>query len=214
MTQVKICGITSLEDAQVAVEAGADLLGFVFYPPSPRHVTPEKVRKIVDRFSLSGVHLVGVFVDQSPEIIVQTLDFCGLNYAQLHGSEPPEVVSNLVERGLGVIKAFRVRDEGSLEAVKSYRATAYLLDTYVPGQPGGTGHRFDWTLAERVKEHGPVILAGGLTPDNVTQAVRAAQPWGVDVSSGVEAAPGRKDPEKVRRFVAAVKRGRIGNDPS
>jgi phosphoribosylanthranilate isomerase len=110
-----------------------------------------------------------------------------------------------MERGLGVIKAFRVRDRTSLAEIGRYRATAYLLDAYIPGQPGGTGHSFDWTLAVQAKGYGPVILAGGLTPDNVLQAVRTIQPWGVDVSSGVEAAPGRKDPDKVRRFITAVK---------
>ncbi len=207
MTKVKICGICNLEDAQVAAEAGADLLGFVFYPPSPRYVTPEQVRQIVKRSRAFNLYYVGVFVDQPPDVVDQTLNFCGLDYAQLHGAEPPEAVDRLIGRGYGVIKAFRVRDERSLPEIASYRATAYLLDTYVPGQPGGTGHRFDWSLVEPVKEHGPVILAGGLTPDNVTQALHTAQPWGVDVSSGVEATPRRKDPELVRCFIAAAKRG-------
>jgi phosphoribosylanthranilate isomerase len=213
MTRVKICGITNLEDAQVAVQFGADLLGFVFYPPSPRYVTPEGVREIVPQIrpisnlqsSTSIPHFVGVFVDQGPEVVAHILDFCGLNYAQLHGAEPPETVTTLMERKLGVIKAFRVRDEASLAQIERYRATAYLLDTYVPGQPGGTGHHFDWTLAVRAVKYGPVILAGGLTPDNVAEAVRTIHPWGVDVSSGVEAEPGRKDHDRLRRFIAAAK---------
>jgi phosphoribosylanthranilate isomerase len=209
MTKVKICGITNLEDARIAVEGGADFLGFIFYPKSPRYVTPKQVREIVTQLRsqspIPNPHLVGVFVDQRPEIIAQTLDFCGLDYAQLHGAEPPEAVTTLMERGLGVIKAFRVRDEAALVEIERYRATAYLLDAYVPGQPGGTGHTFDWTLAVQAKGYGPVILAGGLTPDNVAGAVHTIQPWGVDVSSGVEAAPGCKDPHKVRRFIAIAK---------
>ena len=219
MTKVKICGITNLQDAQVAIEAGADFLGFIFYPKSPRYVTPQQVREIVTQLRpqppiplrsapgtiASNLHLVGVFVDQSPEIVAQTLAFCGLDYAQLHGAESPATVKALMGRGFGVIKAFRVRDGATLVEIQRYRATAYLLDTYVSGQPGGTGHTFDWTLAARAKGYGPIILAGGLTPDNVAQAERAAQPWGVDVSSGVEATPGHKDHDQVRRFIATAK---------
>jgi phosphoribosylanthranilate isomerase len=223
MTRVKICGITNAEDARVAVEAGADFLGFIFYPKSPRYVTPSQVRKIVAQYPntqhlhraadavqvylVSNTHLVGVFVNERPETVAQTLDFCGLDYAQLHGAETPETVSALVEQGYGVIKAFRVRDEAVLAEIERYRATAYLLDTFVAGRSGGTGRTFDWNLAARAVQYGPVVLAGGLRPDNVARAVRVAQPWGVDVSSGVEARPGRKDPDKVRRFVATVKKG-------
>jgi phosphoribosylanthranilate isomerase len=150
---------------------------------------------------------VGVFVNERPEIVAQTLDFCGLDYAQLHGAETPETVSALMERGFGVIKAFRVRDEAVLAEIERYRATAYLLDTFVAGRSGGTGRTFDWNLAAQAVQYGPIVLAGGLTPDNVARAVRVARPWGVDVSSGVEARPGRKDPDKVHRFIATVKKG-------
>jgi phosphoribosylanthranilate isomerase len=211
MTRVKICGLTNPKDALVAAEAGADFLGFIFYPPSPRYVTPEQVQEIVTQIRsqspIPNLHLVGVFVDQRPEIVAQTLDFCGLDYAQLHGTEPPERVNTLMDWGLSVIKAFRVRDGTSLVEIERYRATAYLLDAYVPGQPGGTGHTFDWALAMRARQYGPVILAGGLTPDNVAQAVHQVQPWAVDVSSGVEATPGRKDHDKLRQFIAAAKSG-------
>jgi len=211
MTRVKICGLTNPKDALVAAEAGADFLGFIFYPPSPRYVTPEQAQEIVTQIRsqspISNPHLVGVFVDQRPEIVAQTLDFCGLDYAQLHGTEPPERVTTLMDWGLSVIKAFRIRDGASLVEIERYRATAYLLDAYVPGQPGGTGHTFDWALAARARQYGPVILAGGLTPGNVAQAVHQVQPWAVDVSSGVEATPGRKDHDKLRQFIAATKSG-------
>ena len=139
------------------------------------------------------------------ETVAQTLDFCGLDYAQLHGAESPQTVSALMERGFSVIKAFRVRDGADLAEMERYRATAYLLDTYVAGQPGGTGRPFDWKLAAQAGQVGPIIVAGGLTPDNVAQAIRTARPWAVDVSSGIEATPGRKDHAKLRRFMAAAK---------
>lgn len=209
MTRVKICGLTNPEDALIAAEAGADLLGFIFYPKSPRYVTPEKVREIVAQIRpqspISNICLVGVFVDQSPAIVAQTLDFCSLDYAQLHGTESAEEVTTLTDWGLRVIKAFRIRDGTSLADIGRYQATAYHLDAYVPGQLGGTGHTFDWGLAVQARQYGPIILAGGLTPDNVAQAVHRVQPWAVDVSSGVEATPGRKDHDKLRRFIAAAK---------
>jgi phosphoribosylanthranilate isomerase len=210
MTRVKICGITNTEDALVAAEAGADLLGFIFYPPSPRSVTPDQAHQIIKtlRVSLSPcppISFVGVFVDEEPDSVRQIVTHCGLDYAQLHGTEPPELVRALMDEGIGVIKGFRVRDGGSLAKLERYRATAYLLDAYVPGQPGGTGQTFDWELAVQAKKHGPILLAGGLIPENVAQAVRMVRPWGVDVASGVEAAPGRKDHDKLRRFVATVK---------
>jgi phosphoribosylanthranilate isomerase len=209
MTLVKICGITNIEDARVAVAAGADLLGFIFYPQSPRYVPPERVCEIVSDLcaETGGVtpRLVGVFVDAAPEAVLRTRRKCGLHLVQLHGSEPPQAVEDLMATGTGVIKAFRVRDAGSLSAMARYRPTAFLLDTYVGGQPGGTGRTFNWELALEAKRYGPVVLAGGLTPENVAQAVRQVRPWAVDVSSGVEASPGRKDHDRVYRFVANVR---------
>jgi len=208
MTQVKICGLTNLQDALIAVEAGADLLGFIFYPPSPRAVTPERARGIAEAVRNAGfpVRLVGVFVSESPETVHQTLSYCRLDCAQLHGAESPRTVAALMGEGIAVIKAFRVHDGVSPGEMARYRAMAYLLDAFVAGQPGGTGHTFDWQLAVRAARQFPILLAGGLTPDNVAQAVRTVRPWGVDVASGVEAAPGRKDPDQVRRFLVAIRR--------
>ncbi|MGD2205487.1 MAG: phosphoribosylanthranilate isomerase [Anaerolineae bacterium] len=215
MTQVKICGLTNLQDALIAVEAGADLLGFIFYPPSPRAVTPARARAIVETVRNAGfpVRLVGVFVDEPPEDVRQTVSRCGLDYAQLHGAESPREVAALMDDGIAVIKAFRVRHDVSPGEIARFRATAYLLDAYVAGRPGGAGRTFDWQLAVQAARLFQVLLAGGLTPDNVAQAVRTVHPWGVDVASGVEAAPGRKDPDQVRRFVAAVKRADQGDSP-
>ena len=207
MIRVKICGITNPGDALAAAGAGADLLGFVFYPASPRCVEPARAGEIVDvvRRVFPAVGFVGVFVDQVLERVQETVSHCGLDYAQLHGGEPPGMVDALTDRGTKVIKAFRVRDRGSLAEIERYPATVYLLDAYVPEQMGGTGRRFDWTLAAEAMGYGPVLLAGGLTPENVAEAIRTVNPWGVDVSTGVEATPGQKDRDRLRRFVAAAK---------
>lgn len=207
MIRVKICGLTNVKDALVAVEAGADLLGFIFYPPSPRSTTPEQAQKIITEVQSASpdVHAVGVFVDETPEAVVEIASRCGLDAVQLHGDEPPEMVAALMAEGLDVFKAFRVRDEAFLAQMERCRPTAYLLDAYAAGKHGGTGQTFDWELAARAKTHGPILLAGGLTPANVARAVRAVHPWGVDTASGVEAAPGRKDEDVVRAFVAAAK---------
>ena len=215
MTQVKICGITNRQDAIIAVEAGADLLGFIFYPPSPRAVTPERAAAIAGSLQdvAHAARLVGVFVDESLQNVRQTVSRCGLAYAQLHGAEPPSAVAALEDDGIAVIKAFRVRDGVSASEMARYRASAYLLDAYVAGQPGGTGRTFDWQLVVRAARRFPVLLAGGLTPDNVAQAVQSVRPWGVDVASGVEQSPGRKDAHEVRRFVSAVKHADQGQSP-
>jgi phosphoribosylanthranilate isomerase len=207
MIRVKICGLTNVEDARIAAEAGADFLGLIFYPPSPRCVRPEAAQRIVEatRPVAPNVHFVGLFVDEAMDIVQAIAAQCGLQWLQLHGGESPEAVTALMARGLKVIKAFRVRDRSSVADVRRYNATAYLLDTYVKGRPGGTGHTFDWALAEEAAAHGPTMLAGGLNPGNVAEAVRVANPWGVDTSSGVELQPGRKDAEKVRRFISAAK---------
>jgi len=209
MTRVKICGITNVADALCAAEAGADFLGFIFYPPSSRCVTPRIACQIIETVRASShpdVFFVGVFVDEEADAVRRILNLCGLNYAQLHGSESPEIVSALMGNGVSVIKAFRVRAGSILSDMERYDAAGYLLDTYVTGQPGGTGQIFDWDLAVQAKRHGPILLAGGLTPENVADAVRTVRPWGVDTASGVEAEPGRKDHTRVRSFVKAVKK--------
>lgn len=207
MTRVKICGITTVEDGLAAAEAGADFVGLILYPPSPRSVTAEEAASIAQKVRQASAvtRTVGVFVDRDVNQVAQIAERCGLDAVQLHGREPPEDVDALMKKGLMVFKAFRVRDSDSLEALGRYGPSAYLLDAYVREQHGGTGQRFDWSLATAAKAHGPILLAGGVTPGNVAQAVERIQPWGVDTASGVEVGPGRKDHEEVRRFVRAVR---------
>jgi phosphoribosylanthranilate isomerase len=202
MIQVKICGITSLEDAHAAVDAGADALGFVFYPLSPRCSTPAQAEQII-RTLPPFVTTVGLFVDVTLATVKETLARCGLDRVQLHGQEPPEFCRQIPRP---VIKAFRIKDAESLSHMADYKVSAYLLDAYVEGAlPGGTGASFAWELAARTMPYGPVILAGGLTPENVERAIAQVRPYGVDVSSGVEREPGIKDHRKVRQFIARAK---------
>jgi len=201
MTKVKICGITSLDDALMAVDAGADALGFVFFEKSPRFIGAKAAAQIIAKLP-PLVQVVGLFVNAELELVNRTADRCGLDIVQLHGEESPEFCS-LVRRR--VMKAFRVRGPESLIPLSEYRVAAYLLDAYSPHAYGGTGEVFDWDCAVAAKEHGPVVLAGGLNPDNIAGAVAKVMPYGVDVSSGVESAPGKKDPEKVRRFIREAK---------
>ena len=200
--KVKICGITSLEDALMAVEAGADALGFVFFDKSPRHMEPERAARIIAGLP-PFVQVVGLFVNAELDFVNATADSCGLDIVQLHGDESP-AYCQLVRRR--VMKAFRVRGMESLVPMKDYSVAAFLLDAYSPNAYGGTGACFDWDCAVAAKAGGRIILAGGLDPDNVASAVSKVAPYGVDVSSGVELSPGRKDPEKVRRFIQEAKK--------
>jgi phosphoribosylanthranilate isomerase len=203
---VKICGITSAKDARMAVDAGADALGFMFYEPSPRCVTPEQAAAIIAELP-THVARVGVFVDANEMTVRDTAAAAGLDTLQFHGSEPPEFCARFELR---TIKAFRVKDSGSLDLLPSFRTDAWLLDSYVKGVPGGTGERFNWDLAVEAKRLGrPILLAGGLTPDNAAEAVGQVVPFGLDISSGVEAAPGRKDASKVEALISNVK-GKAG----
>jgi phosphoribosylanthranilate isomerase len=200
--KVKICGNTNLADAQVAVEAGADMLGFIFCEASPRYVTVEQVADIARQLPPHVVK-VGVFVNPTEELVTQAIAECGLNMLQFHGEEPPEFCTQF---GMMSMKAFRVRDAASLEALPSYATDAWLLDAFVPDKAGGSGKTFNWDLAIEAQKFGkPIFLAGGLTPENVAAAVRKVQPFAVDVSSGVEASPGKKDHAKVRAFIQAAK---------
>jgi phosphoribosylanthranilate isomerase len=205
MVRVKICGITNLDDAGLATALGAHALGFIFYTKSPRAVTPEQAEHIIRQLP-PFVATVGVFVDEDAVTVRDIASRVGLDWIQLHGSESPDYCRSLGQR---VIKGFRVKDEESFAQMPDYAgaAQALLLDTYKPGTPGGTGETFDWELALRARQYGPIILAGGLNPDNVPEAIKIAQPAAVDVASGVEAAPGKKDPEKLQAFIEAVRRG-------
>ena len=201
-TWVKICGITNVADAQLAVEARADALGFVFYEKSPRHLTIPAAAGISKQ--LPGfVMRVGVFVNALKAEVLLAIAECGLNLLQFHGNEPPEYC---LQFGLMCMKAFRMRDAGTLKELRNYQTSAWLLDAYSPEVAGGTGEKFNWDLAVAAQKFGkPIFLAGGLTPENVAEAVRKVRPFGVDVSSGVEISPGKKDPTKVRAFIEAVK---------
>ena len=207
--KVKICGITSIRDALAAVEFGADALGFMFYQASPRVVSNESVTAIVRELP-PFLTKVGVFVNASEETIRKAIVDCGLDTLQFHGEEPPEFCRRF---GLKAIKAFRVRGAESLVEMAAYQNEAWLLDAFVPGKLGGTGAQFNWDIAKQAtKLSQRVILAGGLTPDNIGQAVKEIRPYGVDVSSGVESAPGKKDHAKVRDFIAAAKAGATGSE--
>jgi phosphoribosylanthranilate isomerase len=203
MVRIKICGITNIEDALLAADLGADALGFIFYPPSPRAIAADAARDIIAQLP-PFVTTVGVFVDEDAAAVKELAAAVGLDWLQLHGRETPEYCQGLGRR---VIKGFRIRDENSLAGLAAYRGAvqAFLLDTYKKGQVGGTGETFNWDLAHQARKYGPIILAGGLTPENVAQAITTAQPQAVDVASGVEAAPGKKDPERLRAFFAAIK---------
>ncbi|NUM79543.1 phosphoribosylanthranilate isomerase [bacterium] len=193
---IKICGITTYEDAAAAVDAGATAIGFNFYRKSKRYIAPERAKEIAEKVR-GKIATVGVFVNERPEVVRAAGALVKLTYCQFHGDEDEEYVN----RFPNAIKAFRVND--SLKGVyfDDYRAAAFLLDAYDEKEMGGTGKRFNWLLAREANEFGKIILAGGLTPENVEEAVSIVHPWGVDVSSGVESGePGKKDHLKVRLF--------------
>jgi phosphoribosylanthranilate isomerase len=197
MVRVKICGITNLEDALMAVEAGADALGFVFFRGSPRFLSPENAAAIICRLP-AFVQTVGLFVNEESATVNSVADQCGLDLVQLHGEESPDYCAAVKRR---IIKAFRVKDASSLVAMPRYHVAACLLDAWSPAAPGGTGTTFNWDIAARAAALQPIILAGGLTPENVAEAVATVKPYAVDVSSGVESAPGKKDAGLVSRFI-------------
>lgn len=204
--KVKICGITNWPDARLALDAGADLLGFNFYGPSPRFVAPSDARRIIRRLP-ARVQAVGVFVNDSPADVADLAALTGLDWIQLHGDESAEYVAALARR-FPVLKAFRVKPGFRISALAPYRRLVrrggFLLDGFSARARGGTGKTFDWSVAKRAKRYGRIFLAGGLTPGNIAQAVRSVEPYAVDACSGVEARPGKKDARRLRALMDAV----------
>jgi len=203
--KVKICGITNASDAHQAVADGADALGFVLFRQSPRYVRPEVIKDIV-RALPPFIIPVGVFVNEQPTVIREIMDQCGLMMAQIHGDETPR---DCEELGRPVLRGIRLRNQDSFLALAEYRGRmnvrGFVLDAYSESAYGGTGHTADWDLAATAASSLPILLAGGLTPDNVQEAIQKVHPYGVDVSSGVESEPGKKDPGKLQRFIQAAK---------
>jgi phosphoribosylanthranilate isomerase len=204
MTRVKSCGNTSLDDARLAAELGAWAIGLIFWEGSPRRCDREVGEEIGAELR-RALEVVGVFVNASLDEVADVADRCSLSIVQLHGDEGPAFCREVARRtGCKVMRAVRVKDAGSIRALASYEVDYHLLDAYVPGRRGGTGETFQWGLVETHDRHVPIVLSGGLTPDNVGEAIAATQPFAVDTASGTESAPGRKDPAKLEAFFRAV----------
>jgi phosphoribosylanthranilate isomerase len=204
-TRIKHCGITSLADAHLAAEAGAWALGMIFWPGSPRRCALDEAQLIATALRRT-VHLTGVFVNQRLDEIDDAVQTAGLDFVQLHGDEGPAFCGEVARRtGAKVIKAVRVRSRATLQAAAAYHTDLLLLDAHVEGVPGGTGQTIDWDLVRQAKLGAPLILSGGLNPDNVRAAIAATQPFAVDVASGTESAPGVKDPTLLQAFHEAVR---------
>lgn len=201
MVRIKICGITNLEDALVAAAAGADAIGFVFYPESPRFIEPGMAKFIISRLPVF-ITTVGVFVNEGEDLIRRVIRESGIQILQFHGEESPILCTRFREK---VIKSIRIRDMESINNMKMYNLDTFLLDTYDDDKKGGTGKIFDWTIAKAAKNYGKIILAGGLTISNVGEAVKGVRPYGVDISSGVEISPGKKDHNKLREIIKRVR---------
>lgn len=199
--RVKICGITRIEDAMAAVDAGADALGFIFYDKSPRSIAPADAAAIIATLP-PFVQAVGLFVNEEIQTIRGIVETCGIDVVQLHGDEPPEFCASLPYR---IVKSIRVRNLTSLDPMKDYRVSAFVLDAYSKEAYGGTGLRFNWDIAVSARRYGTVILAGGLTPENVAQGIEQVHPYAVDVAGGVEVSPGIKDHAKMREFIRRAK---------
>ena len=210
MIRVKICGITNLDDALAAATAGADALGFNFWPQSPRHIDPRRAAEIITRLP-PFVTPVGVFVNLHPSLVQPLARMTGINTVQLHGDESPEDAASLVANGLSVWKAFLVGRGFRPERLERYvGVAAFLLDSEVNGQRGGTGKTFDCRIARQANRYGKILLAGGLTVDNVAEAIRLAEPYGVDVCTGVEKKPGMKDHARMRQFIQRARGAQTG----
>jgi phosphoribosylanthranilate isomerase len=199
--RVKICGIMNVNDAMAAADYGADAVGFVLYKNSPRYIDLKTVKNIISQLP-PFVTTVGVFADSDERSIHPIVEDCALDLIQLQGDEPADLCRRLGGR---VVKAIRIRDKASLNRMIPYKVRAFVLDTYREGQLGGTGETFDWNLAVEAKKFGKIILAGGLTPENVGPAIEQVRPYGVDVSSGVEERIGKKDHSKLKRFIETAK---------
>jgi phosphoribosylanthranilate isomerase len=203
MTKVKICGITNLKDARHAVACGADFLGFVFYPLSPRFISPQKAREIIQALPRS-IEAVGVFVNEDPVEVKRVAKYCGLGLIQLHGDESPGYLKRLKSRS--VLKALRIKDRIPWVKIRSYGKVMFLFDTYQKNLFGGTGKSFQWEILKSLKKKSiKFIVSGGLRPENVKELVSNIRPFAVDVSSGVESKPGKKDKLLVKKFIKAVK---------
>lgn len=204
MVKVKICGITNLEDALIAVNAGCDALGFNFYHKSPRYITPEEARAIIKKLPKSIIK-IGVFVNAREKTVKQIADYCGLNIVQFHGHESVKYCNKF--KGYRIIKVFHIKNKIDIAKICTYRTFAYLFDTYLPGRAGGTGKSFNWHLARHLKGMTrPVFLSGGLTKENVSKAIRYVNPDWVDVCSSIELFPGKKDEKELLEFVRAAKK--------
>lgn len=204
-TRIKFCGITSLPDAELAVTAGAWAIGLIFWPGTARAVQPERAAEIAAALK-RRVEVVGVFVNPTLGELADIADAVGLTMLQLHGEEGPAFCAEAARRtGCKVIKAVRVRSGADIQALTAFHTDFHLLDSHTPGRRGGTGHTFEWELARAHRGQVPIILSGGLTPENVGAAIAATRPYAVDVASGVERSPGVKDPEKLRAFAQSVR---------
>ncbi len=215
MTKIKICGITNKIDAINASAFGADMLGFVFYKRSKRYVEPKAARDIINELEPS-IAKVGVFVDEDKKSVLEIAEYCLLDTLQFHGDESPDYCSGFSATKIGgsafggknsykIIKAFRIKDKKSLKGINDHNADFYMLDTYSARSAGGTGESFDWGIIEGFEFLKPVILSGGLTPENVVWAIEKISPYGVDVSSSVEKSPDKKDPDLMKNFIEKVR---------
>jgi len=201
IVKVKICGITNYEDAAAAMDMGADLLGFNFYPKSPRFVPPEKAMQIINK--LPGfIDIAGVFVNDSLENIQKTISLCRLDWVQLHGDESPQFCRSFLSLNVKTMKALRVKDQNDIEQAENFFTDAILLDAFHPENYGGTGMSFDWNIVGHIGKR--VFLAGGINPDNAASAVKLGV-YGIDICSGIEAAPGKKDHKKMRKLFENIR---------
>ena len=209
MIAVKICGITSLKDAEMAVNYSVPAIGLIFYPDSPRYVDPAKVEQWIDRIP-DSVKKVGVFVNEQIDTINNITRQLKLEFIQLHGDESPEFCNGMIRP---VIKVFRVGDDFDAIVLNEYDVHGFLFDTYKKGNPGGTGTRFNWDLIANLKTETPIILSGGLTPENVLNGIEAVNPAAVDVNSGVESVPGVKDEEEIKELFSVLEHSNSCNNP-